>query len=117
MRLNPHHAGWYHFTAFHDAYHRRDYRGALSFALKISMPGYFFTHVTLAAVYGQLGEEDRARAALRELDKLIPDFGTMARQECGKWFDAEHTEHLLDGLRKAGLAVADERTQALDENS
>jgi TolB-like protein/Flp pilus assembly protein TadD len=117
MQLNPHHAGWYHFTAFHYAYDRRDYRGALEMALNINMPGYFFTHAVLAAVYGQLGEEERARATLRELQTLVPNFGALAREEFGKWFDAEHTEHLLDGLRKAGLAVADEKDLALDENS
>jgi TolB-like protein/tRNA A-37 threonylcarbamoyl transferase component Bud32/Tfp pilus assembly protein PilF len=106
-QLNPHHAGWYHFAGFHYAYRRRDYRGALEIALKINMPGYFFTHTALAAVYGQLGELERARAALRKLDALVPDFGAIARNEYGKWFDAEMTEHLLDGLRKAGLKVSE----------
>jgi adenylate cyclase len=104
-QLNPHHAGWYHFPAFHYAYHRRDYRGALEIALKINMPGYFFTHSALAAVYGQLGELERAHAALRELHALVPDFGARAREEYGKWFDAEMTEHLMEGLRKAGQKV------------
>jgi hypothetical protein len=43
---------------------------------------------------------------LRELRALVPNFGAMAREEFGKWLDAELTEHLLDGLRKAGLDVA-----------
>jgi NAD-dependent DNA ligase len=81
----------------------------LASALGFNMPGYFFTHAALAAVYGQLGEHERARAALRELHALVPDFGALVRQEFGKWVNAEHTEHLLDGLRKAGLAVADEK--------
>jgi TolB-like protein/Tfp pilus assembly protein PilF len=70
------------------------------------MPGYYWPHALLAAVYGQLGELQRARAALRELHALLPDFGVMAREEFGKWHDAELTEHLLDGLRKAGLEIA-----------
>jgi serine/threonine-protein kinase len=61
--------------------------------------------VYLAAVYGQLGEPERARAALQELHKLVPNFGAMAREEFGKWLDAELTEHLVDGLRKAGLDI------------
>jgi TolB-like protein len=105
-QLNPHHAGWYHFAAFHHAYHRRDYRGALEIGLKINMPGYFFNHSALAAVYGQLGELERAGAALRELHALVPDFGARAREEYGKWFDAELTEHMMEGLRKAGLVIA-----------
>jgi len=43
---------------------------------------------------------------LRELDALLPNFGAIAREEFGKWHDAELTEHLLDGLRKAGLKIA-----------
>lgn len=105
IELNPHHPGWYHFPAFFYAYHRRDYRGALAIALKINIPGYLHTHTALAAVYGQLGEQERARAALRELRALAPDFGVIAREAYGKWLDAELTEHLIDGLRKAGLAI------------
>ena len=104
-QLNPHHPGWYHYLAVYDAYRRRDYRGALASALKVNMPGYYWPHATLAAVYGQLGEEQRARAALRELLALLPNFGAMAREEYGKWNDPEFVEHLLDGLRKAGLKI------------
>jgi hypothetical protein len=63
----------------------------------------------LAAAYGQLGEQQRARAALEDLQALIPNFGAIAREEFGKWNDAELTEHLVDGLRKAGLAVGREK--------
>jgi adenylate cyclase len=105
MQLNPHHAGWYHYVAFCDAYRRRDYGAALASALKVNMPAYHWPHVYLAAVYGQLGDQQRAGAALRELHALVPNFGAMAREEFGKWLDAELTEHLLDGLRKAGLEI------------
>jgi serine/threonine-protein kinase len=106
-QLNPHHPGWYHLGAFHAAYHRRDYRGALAIALKINMPGYFFALTALAAVYGQLGEQERGRVVVRELRGLVPDFAAIARAEYGKWFDDELTEHLLDGLRMAGLEIAE----------
>jgi TolB-like protein len=105
MQLNPHHAGWYHYVAFCDAYRKHDYHGALASALKVNMPAYHWPHVYLAAVYGQLDEQQRASAALRELHALVPNFGAIAREEFGKWLDAELTEHLLDGLRKAGLDV------------
>ncbi len=108
MQLNPHHPGWYHYAALTDAYRRRDYSGALASALKVNMPGYYWPHALLAAVYGQLGEAERARAALRELDALIPDFAATAREEFEKWHDPELTEHLLEGLRKAGLEIAPE---------
>jgi hypothetical protein len=31
----------------------------------------------------------------------------IAREELGKWWDAELVEHLIAGLRKAGLEIAD----------
>ncbi|HEU0207708.1 MAG TPA: adenylate/guanylate cyclase domain-containing protein [Candidatus Udaeobacter sp.] len=104
-QLNPHHPGWYHYLAVYDAYRRRDYRSALANALKVNMPGYYWPHATLAAVYGQLGEQERARAALRELHAIMPNFAAIAREEYGKWNEAEFLEHLLDGLRKAGLEI------------
>ena len=110
MQLNPHHAGWYHYVAFCDAYRKRDYRGALASALKVNMPSYHWPQVYLAAVYGQLGEQERASTALRELHKLAPNFGSTAREELGKWLDAELTEHLIDGLRKAGLEIAADKS-------
>jgi serine/threonine-protein kinase len=68
--------------------------------------------VYLAAVYGQLGEQQRATAALRELHVLVPNFGAIAQEEFGKWLDAELTEHLLEGLRKAGLEIADDKSSS-----
>jgi serine/threonine protein kinase/tetratricopeptide (TPR) repeat protein len=105
MQLNPHHPGWYQYAIATEAYRRRDYRGALASALKINMPGYHWPPATRAAVYGQLGEQERAREALRELLAILPDFGAIAREEYGKWHDPELVEHWLDGLRKAGLEV------------
>jgi TolB-like protein/Flp pilus assembly protein TadD len=104
-QLNPHHPGWYHYLAVYDAYRRRDYRAALANAVKVNMPGYYWPHATLAAVYGQLGENERAREALRELHALVPNFGAIAREEYSKWNEVEFVEHLLDGLRKAGLEI------------
>jgi hypothetical protein len=38
----------------------------------------------------------------------VPDFGAICTCGVRKWFDAEVTDHLLDGLRKAGLEIAGE---------
>ncbi len=104
--LNPHHPGWYWFPSVLDAYRRSDYRGALDFALKVNMPGFWRTNVALAAAYGQLGELEAARNAVQQLLAVRPDFAVLAREELGKWWDAELVEHLIDGLRKAGLKIA-----------
>ena len=104
-RINPHHPGWYWFPSFHDAYRKADYSGALDVALKINMPGFWRTNLALATAYAQLGEREAASSALRELLSIRPDFPLVVRQELDKFWDPQLVEHLLDGLRKAGLEI------------
>jgi TolB-like protein/Tfp pilus assembly protein PilF len=107
MELNPYHPGWYRFSICLNKYRKRDYGGALDVALKINMPTYFFTHATLAGIYGQLGEKEKAKKALRELLAQKPDFAETAREDWGKWFGrGELVEQLVEGLEKAGLDVS-----------
>jgi adenylate cyclase len=101
--LNPHHPGWYWFPSVFDAYRKSDYRTALDFALKVNMPGFWRTQLALATAYAQLGEREAAHNAVRDLLALRPDFPSVVREELGKWWDHELVEHLIDGLRKAGL--------------
>jgi len=108
MQLNPQHPGWYWLPNSYRAYRQRDYRRALDFALRVNMAGYFFAHAVTAAVCGQLGMRQAAEKALQELLAIRPDFATAARAEFGKWFAPDMVEHLLEGLRKAGLEIADE---------
>ena len=108
MQLNPRHPGWYWFPLAWNAYRKGDYRDALNIALKINLPGFYATYELLAMVYGQLGERDAASQALSEMLKLMPDFGKIARAVKSIWFTPEMVEHVLDGLRKAGLEIADE---------
>jgi TolB-like protein/Tfp pilus assembly protein PilF len=110
--LNPHYPGWYWFPPLFDAYRKNDYQGALDFALKVQMPGFWRTNLALAVTYGQLGEGDAARKAVRDLLAIRPDFAATAREELAKWWEPELVEHLLDGLRKAGLEIADEKKPA-----
>ena len=42
---------------------------------------------------------------MRELLLLRPDFAGIARDELGKWYPRDLVDHLIDGLRKAGLDV------------
>jgi len=108
MELNPSHPGWYRFSEFNNAYRKKDYRAALDVAVRFNMPTYYFTHAALAAAAGQLGDHDAARRALRELLSQKPEFATSAREDFGKWIGHnELLEHVLDGLRKAGLEIGD----------
>jgi serine/threonine-protein kinase len=104
-RLNPHHPGWYWFPMFFDAYRRKDYRGAVAAAMRINLPGHVYTSAVRAAAHAQLGEQEAARDALRQLLDLKPESASTVYQDLVKWFDPELTAHLIDGLRKAGLEV------------
>jgi serine/threonine protein kinase/tetratricopeptide (TPR) repeat protein len=101
--LNPNHPGWYWFASAFDSYRRGDYQAALSVSLKINMRGLWGTNLVLAVAYGQLGEKEKALAAVRELLVQMPGFASDARDELSKWWQSEFVEQLLDGLCKAGL--------------
>jgi len=107
-QLNPNHPGWYWYADFYNFYRQSDYRGAVNSALKADLPSHWGMHAVLAAAYGQLGENDAAGKALRELLNLRPDFAVTARKEVEKWWNPEYVEHFIDGLRKAGLEIAGE---------
>ena len=61
--------------------------------------------MALAAAYGQLGQRDEAGEAVQELLKLKPNIARIARPALQMRFDPELVEHLIDGLRKAGLEI------------
>ena len=88
-QLNPIHPGWYWYADFYNAYRQGDYRGALSFALKVNLPGHWVAHAAMAACYGQLGERDAASKALQDLLKLRPDFAATARKVIEKWWEPD----------------------------
>ena len=75
--------------------------------------GYFHAQAARAATLGKLGRREEAQKALQDLLALRPDFAAVARQEYAKWYDAEHIEQLIDGLRKAGLEISDEQSSAV----
>jgi adenylate cyclase len=104
--LNPHHPGWYWFPPFFDAYRKHEYDKALEIAPKINMPGFWRTKVALGAVYGQVGRGEAAQRSVAELLAIRPNFAMTAREELAKWWEPELVEHLIDGLRKAGLEIA-----------
>ena len=66
---------------------------------------FFYAHAAMAAALGQLGQHEAAQKAVRDLLALRPDFAATVRPEYGKWYSPEEVEHLIDGLRKAGLEI------------
>jgi TolB-like protein/Tfp pilus assembly protein PilF len=110
--LNPHHPGWYWYANFYQAYRTHDYSAALSFALKVNLPGHWVDHLVTAAASGQTGEQETADKAIRALLKIRPDAATIVRKEFEKWWRPEDVEHLIEGLRKAGLEIVDDKDAA-----
>ena len=105
LQLNPNHPGWYHYTAWHDAYRKQDYQAALDIALKLNAPDNFYTHAVLTMCYAQLGHMEAAHKSLRDMLVLKPDYAIVARELHGKWIEPDLVEQLMDGLRKAGLEI------------
>ena len=110
--LNPHHPGWYWYANFYQAYRTHDYSAALGFALKVNLPGHWVDHLVTAAAAGQTGDQETAAKAIGALLKIRPDAATIVRKEFEKWWRAEDVEHLIEGLRKAGLQIVDDKDGA-----
>jgi len=105
MELNLHHPGWYRLVLSIDEYRKASYRAAVDEAVKANAPDVFWTNTVLAAAHGQLGELTAARNALRDLLAQKEDFAQSGGELMGKWFDPQLVGHLMEGLRKAGLAA------------
>lgn len=101
QHLNPPHPGWYHFSFARLHYHQHDYEDMLVDVQRISMPDFYWTHMLEAAALGQLGRNEAGASLLRALE-LKPGLSVAA--ELRKWnASPPDFEHLMDGLRKAGL--------------
>jgi adenylate cyclase len=111
---NPAHPGWYHTAPALNFYRQSRYAEALEEARLIDAPGWVHNHTILAMIYGQLGQEEQARAAARQLLQLDPDFEENAWYEIQlRNFPAQMAEHMVDGLRKAGLHIPPRPRQRL----
>jgi TolB-like protein len=101
QQLNPLHPGWYHFSFARLHYDQKDYEETIADMEKVALPHFYWTHLLTAAAKGQLGHPDAAEAVARIFD-VKPRFS--ARAELQKWNAAPaDLEHILAGLRKAGL--------------
>ena len=107
-QLNPNHPGWYWLPLALNAYRQNDPQHALEYVLKVNMPALWTAQVTLALVYIQLGDKERARTALRDLLAARPEFARNLREELGKWWQPDMVEQMIGDLRKAGLEIAGE---------
>ena len=104
--MNPDYPTWLYTPISNYYYRKGEYEKALSYALRIEMPGWYWYHIVLAIDYAQLGRQAEARANVQELLKVFPDFEAKGLSELRKWFwEEEFVEHVVEGLRKAGLVI------------
>ena len=72
-------------------------------------PDYFWDPLIRTAALGQLNRQAEAKKAGSKLLALVPDFERRGRSLIQRMvYLEEHTEMLLDGLRKAGLETQSE---------
>ena len=108
MALSPTHPGWFHIAALVNHYRKGDYAAAYAEAKQVNMPEFFWTYVFFAMCCGQLGLDREGRAACDKLLELVPDISEAVWDRMAAWnFPRELADHVVDGLRKAGLPVAD----------
>jgi TolB-like protein len=100
---------WYHgaTTAFH--YRKKDYKNAYQEALQYDVPGLFWGPMLRLACLGQFTTKDGLSENLEELKALKPDFTEKARDLISRYVKEEElVEHILEGLKKAGLTIIDQ---------
>lgn len=105
--MNPHHLGLPLAASMWAHYRKKEYALTLEIAERINMPVNPWKPAILAMTHGQLGNTEIARQHLERYLELYPEAAQNAREEWSKWFlEEEMVDHVLDGLRKAGLEVA-----------
>ena len=110
-QLNSNHPSWYWFAMIVNAYRQRDSQRALEFILRVNMPGFWITQMILTVIYSQIGDLDHARAALRDLLNIRPNFAAIAHAELSKWWQPDLVEQMMGDLRKAGLDTSSASSQ------
>jgi hypothetical protein len=103
------HPAWVHFVPGLDHYRKGEYREALELQQKMKTGGMANNYIVSsfgAAIYGQLGEIDKANEVIDWLVEKHPQFVEDPRQPyVARRMPPEFVESLMDGLRKAGYDV------------
>jgi serine/threonine protein kinase/cytochrome c-type biogenesis protein CcmH/NrfG len=105
MEVNPHPPPWSGMGTFYEHYHFGRYEKALADARSIEMSGDFRTPMFMAATLAQLGRNDDAAPYLEEMLEYWGRPISELRRELIKRHALSPglTDHLIEGLSKAGL--------------
>ena len=87
-------------------YRIKDYDAALGEARQYDIPFLFWGPMLRAAIYGQLNRSDDARPHMDQVKQLKPDFEEKANYLISRFVKEKSlVDHVMDGLRKAGMSV------------
>ena len=106
MDLNPNHPAWYQLVLGINEYRLGRYREAVDAIRRANLGEGPWTSPLLAAACGQSGDLAACDDTLHGLRTRTDDVARSARGLFEKWFEPRLVEHLMEGLRKAGLADA-----------
>ncbi len=105
MRLDPFHPHFAPLIVGEAYYVLKQYREAQRWLRQATgrAPNHQYGHAFLAATYAQLGQLEDARAEAAEVLRVNPQYTIGKQKQVSTAKRAEDIEHLVDGLRKAGL--------------
>jgi hypothetical protein len=89
------------------AYMNGDYQAALAELLAAETPLNLYDHVFRAMTYAQLGNREKARAAVSQVLAIDPKYGEHVVADFRKRnADPSVVQAIVDGLAKAGLPTS-----------
>ncbi len=104
MTLSPFHPRWYHIPFIINHYRKGEYQQVVNYAARANIESSW----ALAASLARLGRMEEAEQMVAKLVRDRPDLARTAGPELKKWYYSEALANdLLQGLRLAGLAVAE----------
>ena len=105
MRLDPFHPHFAPLIAGIAYYLLKEYQGAQRWLREATgrAPNHQYGHAFLAAAYAQLGRVEDARSEAAEVLRVNPQYTIGTQKQVSILKRLEDSDHLIDGLRKAGL--------------
>lgn len=103
---DPFYPLWYHNGQFHDLYRKKEYAKAATVARQMNLTDFVQAQSQLVAAYGQLGRVSEAQPYIKRIYELDPAFDARKHWEARFRYQPEYLEHLLDGMRKAGMKIS-----------
>jgi len=106
MKMNANYPVWYHGVTCVFYYRQKKYKEAYAEAVQYDIPGFFWGPLLRGACLGQLQRLEEATQQISQLLEMKPDFKEKARMLIHRYVKEDSlVDHLIEGLKKAGLEV------------